>query len=191
MLSGSLDSAVRSGPVLEQLQELLCAATEATEAFKIIQISDNLHFPTLKEGFAKVNGSAQGIFDWIFEDSKTFLDEQPGSEITFQDWLRSGSGIFHIDGKPGSGKSTLMKHICEHSETREILHEWAREKKFIISQFFFWRLGTPDQRSLRGLIRGLLWGVIRQEPQAIGLGLNLAVRGWPLDVRDSLRSGKG
>ena len=29
-------------------------------------------------------------------------------------WLRSGSGIFWISGKPGSGKSTFMKFIASH-----------------------------------------------------------------------------
>ena len=165
VLSSSLDGAVQSGPVLEQLREVLGAATEATEAFKMIQIIDNLHFPTMKERFSNVNGPARNTFDWIFEDSETFLDKQPGSKIALRDWLRSGSGIFHVEGKPGSGKSTLMKHICEHRETREILREWAGEKKLITSQFFFWRPGTHEQKSLRGLICGLLWGIIRQEPQ--------------------------
>jgi hypothetical protein len=165
VLSSSLDGAAQSGPVVEQLREVLGAATEATEAIKIIQILDDLHFPTMKERFSNVNGPARNTFDWVFEDSKTFLHNQPGSKIAFRDWLRSGSGIFHVEGKPGSGKSTLMKHICEHCETRQILREWAGEKKLITSQFFFWRPGTPEQKSLRGLIRGLLWGIIRQEPQ--------------------------
>lgn len=165
VLSSSLDGAAQSGPVLEQLREVLSAATEATEVFRMIQILNNLHFPTMKERFSNVNGPARSTFDWVFEDSKTFLDKQPGSEIAFRGWLRSGSGIFHVEGKPGSGKSTLMKHICEHRETREILREWAGDKKLITWQFFFWRPGTPEQKSLRGLIRGLLWGIIRQEPQ--------------------------
>ncbi|KAN0102071.1 hypothetical protein V8E51_012581 [Hyaloscypha variabilis] len=32
-------------------------------------------------------------------------------------WLRSGSGIFWISGKPGSGKSTFMKFIASHWQT--------------------------------------------------------------------------
>jgi hypothetical protein len=165
VLSSSLDGAAQTGPVLEQLKGVLSAAADATEAFTLIQILDNLYFPTMKDRFTNVNGPARSTFNWIFEDSNTFLDKQPGSEIALRDWLRSGSGIFHVEGKPGSGKSTLMKHICEHRETRQILREWAGEKKLITSQFFFWRPGTPEQKSLRGLIRGLLWGIIRQEPQ--------------------------
>ncbi|KAH6640347.1 hypothetical protein F5144DRAFT_589840 [Chaetomium tenue] len=187
VLSSSLDGAAQSGPVLEQLREVLGAATEAAEAFKVIQVLDNLHFPTMKERFANVSGTAPDTFDWIFdEDSETFLDRQPGSKIAFRDWLRSGTGIFHVEGKPGSGKSTLMKHICEHDETRQILREWAGEKRLITWQFFFWRPGTPEQKSLRGLIRGLLWGIIRQEPQLAKL---LFPRLWlPTKLPESGRS---
>jgi hypothetical protein len=40
-------------------------------------------------------------------------------------WLSSGTGIFHISGKLGSGKSTLMKFICEHESTAAMLRQWA------------------------------------------------------------------
>jgi hypothetical protein len=40
-------------------------------------------------------------------------------------WLSSGSGIFHISGKLGSGKSTLMKYLCEHDSTKFLLERWA------------------------------------------------------------------
>jgi len=40
-------------------------------------------------------------------------------------WLSSGTGIFHISGKLGSGKSTLMKYLCEHDNTKLLLEKWA------------------------------------------------------------------
>ena len=40
-------------------------------------------------------------------------------------WLSSGNGIFHISGKLGSGKSTLMKSLCEHKSTVAMLKQWA------------------------------------------------------------------
>ena len=36
-------------------------------------------------------------------------------------WLTSGGGIFHVCGKLGSGKSTLMKYLCEQSATKDML----------------------------------------------------------------------
>jgi len=41
------------------------------------------------------------------------------------DWLASGGGIFHISGKLGSGKSTLMKYLCDHPSTKAMLETWA------------------------------------------------------------------
>jgi chromosomal replication initiation ATPase DnaA len=40
-------------------------------------------------------------------------------------WMCSGAGIFHISGKLGSGKSTLMKYLCNHDRTKFLLKEWA------------------------------------------------------------------
>lgn len=36
-------------------------------------------------------------------------------------WLRSGSGIYWISGKAGSGKSTLMKHLYLENRVRDLL----------------------------------------------------------------------
>lgn len=43
----------------------------------------------------------------------------------FAAWLRDGDGIFYISGKLGSGKSTLMKYLSDHTRTKEHLREWA------------------------------------------------------------------
>lgn len=46
-------------------------------------------------------------------------------------WLESGSSrdVFHLSGKLGSGKSTLMKHIRGSSRTKEKLDRWAGKHK--------------------------------------------------------------
>ena len=44
---------------------------------------------------------------------------------TFVNWLSTGNGIFHIYGKLGSGKSTLMKFLCDHPRTESELQKWA------------------------------------------------------------------
>jgi hypothetical protein len=40
-------------------------------------------------------------------------------------WISLGARIFHISGKLGSGKSTLMKYLCDHDRTKSLLKEWA------------------------------------------------------------------
>lgn len=46
-------------------------------------------------------------------------------------WLESSSSrdVFHLSGKLGSGKSTLMKHIRGSARTEEKLKKWAGEHK--------------------------------------------------------------
>lgn len=81
-------------------------------------------------------------FEWILEDP----GEDQNSKTTFPEWLRSGSGVFHIAGKPGSGKSTLMKFLATHDKVRKYLEDWAAsdKKRLIFSKFFFWKLGSDD-----------------------------------------------
>ncbi|RSL56714.1 hypothetical protein CEP53_006704 [Fusarium sp. AF-6] len=41
----------------------------------------------------------------------------------FVDWLRSGEGLFWIQGKPGSGKSTLVRYIIDDETTQTLLNQ--------------------------------------------------------------------
>jgi len=60
-----------------------------------------------------------------------------------------------------------MKLLCQHRQTRQHLEAWAGEagKQLIMSQFFFWREGTKSQRSLSGLLRGLLYHMLDAAPE--------------------------
>lgn len=82
-------------------------------------------------------------------------------------WLERDHGIFYISGKPGSGKSTLMKYLCQHKRTRDHLKVWAGDKNLSIGEFFFWRPGSTLQKSLKGIIRGLLHCVLSEAPDLI------------------------
>ncbi|KAM0285156.1 hypothetical protein ACHAQH_001585 [Verticillium albo-atrum] len=85
------------------------------------------------------------------------LNARRSSRQRFRRWLRSDNGVFHISGRAGSGKSTLMKLICQDQTLRDMLDIWAGTKKLIFAHFFFWRSGTDLQRSLEGLYRSLLF----------------------------------
>ncbi|KAI0401058.1 hypothetical protein F4802DRAFT_609708 [Xylaria palmicola] len=75
--------------------------------------------------------------------------------------------IFQSSGKAGSGKSTLMKFICAHPTTVELLREWAGNKRLILADFFFWNSGTALQKSREGLLRSLLFEILRKCPELI------------------------
>ncbi|KAF7532276.1 hypothetical protein G7054_g8109 [Neopestalotiopsis clavispora] len=84
-------------------------------------------------------------FSWAFENSKIGLSQ----------WLRKGEGIFWINGKPGSGKSTFMKFLLNDSRTTELLHQWKSMPGRITANFFFNHRGTHLQKSFKGLMRSL------------------------------------
>lgn len=67
-------------------------------------------------------------FEWFVHAAKSLQEEaQRAAREKFTGWLESGHGVFHISGKPGSGKSTLMKYLIEHTATSGHLNVWASE----------------------------------------------------------------
>lgn len=86
-----------------------------------------------------------------------------GKDIPWDDlseWLHSGSGIYWISGKAGSGKSTLMKHLYSDKRIHELLSLWAHEKRYYLFDYFFMNLGAMEQKSQEGLSRTLLHQIL-------------------------------
>jgi len=82
----------------------------------------------------------------------------------FVEWLRSGTGIYWIQGKMGCGKSTLMKYVTGHNLTREYLLEWVNGKTLHQPSYYFSRTGTSElQNSLQGLYRTILATLLRHD----------------------------
>lgn len=124
-----------------------------------------LYLPNLESRFDEVVTQAEGTFEWIFTDPEAVRQIEPELTTTFPEWLESGDGIFHICGKPGAGKSTLMKYICGHRDTKKLLATWSRDHKLLFAKFFFWRIGGDEQKTIMGLIRGLLLQILREVPE--------------------------
>lgn len=106
-----------------------------------------------------------------------YKNTQRDVNTQLRSWLLDGSGLFHISGKPGSGKSTLMKYLVKHPKVTESLEQWAHPKRLALGRFFFWK---PDhgQNSLDALIRGLLYSVIHYDA-------GLVHSAFPMCSRDS------
>ncbi|KAI0851727.1 hypothetical protein F5Y00DRAFT_274615 [Daldinia vernicosa] len=89
----------------------------------------------------------------------------PGHDITPTRPYKEN--IFHITGKPGAGKSTLMKYLCQSEITLKHLKAWAGEKNLILAKAFFWRLGDDEQKNLAGLTACLLHQILKAAPGLI------------------------
>jgi hypothetical protein len=101
------------------------------------------------------------------EISQDERDLRQNTRDSFLTWLRSDSQIYHISGKAGSGKSTLMKFLCNNPRVKQELDNWAGKKKLIFAPFFFWNSGEKLQMSLQGLFRSLLFETLKQGPALI------------------------
>ncbi|TRX88265.1 hypothetical protein FHL15_010832 [Xylaria flabelliformis] len=109
----------------------------------------------------------ESTFKWLFESPRSDVHGQP-LWSDFQTWLRSSnSDVYWITGKPGSGKSTVMKFVIGHSMLQELLAQWSGPKPFLLARFYFWNAGTPIQRTQEGLLRTLLYQCLRQRPLLI------------------------
>ena len=137
-------------------------ATFETSAFEGItdRILDALHFRAIVERRTTISKAHQRTFEWIYDDRFP----QTSSWDSLPEWLRTGRGCYWINGKAGSGKSTLMKYILEDHRTTEALQQWSCSSELVVASFFFWYAGTPLQKSQTGLLRALLLDVLSPRP---------------------------
>lgn len=104
---------------------------------------------------------------WMHENDQD--DSKQGRTPTnFRAWLKSDSKFYWVTGKPGSGKSTLMKFLYQDPPTREALRTWASGHDLLVAAYFFWEVGkVPLLRTREGLLRTLLFQILRQQPDLI------------------------
>ena len=132
------------------------------------QILQSLHFETISDRFESVDENHANTFDWIFQAAQDGAQiSHAGQSSDFRSWLESGTGIYWINGKAGSGKSTLMKYIVNHRDSSSLLKIWAGGLKLCTGSFFFWNSGTSMQCSQAGLFRSLLYETLSQHPELI------------------------
>ncbi|KAL8877749.1 MAG: hypothetical protein Q9198_004291 [Flavoplaca austrocitrina] len=141
------------------------------------QVLDSLFFPEIDSREDQIQDASDGTCHWIF-DSTTEDRRKPWSN--FRKWLETESGVYWISGKPGAGKSTLMKYIVNEDLTSQLLSNWERGTDLLVITFFFWHTGLPIQKSLEGLLRSLLYQIGDQWPGLVGF----------LDARKGMGSGE-
>lgn len=115
---------------------------------------NSLPFHMMEYRHEEIHEAHPNTYDWAFTN-------------LFQSWLTSSEPVFWISGKPGSGKSTLMKFLVNNRQTSNMLRKWAGDKTLAISSYFFWINGTPLQRSREGLLRSLLYDILRRRPELV------------------------
>ncbi|KAF3006962.1 hypothetical protein E8E14_004380 [Neopestalotiopsis sp. 37M] len=153
---GAMASAFKSLMKQKKLQDIEARLDRTQRALSLhLSIIMSLRFRELPMRLQAITDAHRGTFEWIYNKGH------------FRTWLESGKGIFWISGKPGAGKSTLMKYIDNNSRTQGYLDNWAAPSKAIIVAHYFWNMGTPLQKSLQGLLQTIIFHILRQIPDAI------------------------
>ena len=159
----------RSEPSYSKINRLLEQSVKyagaASELQKEQQILDSLRFPGMTAREDNIADAEPSTFSWVFDELKAPTSHPSVTRLA--NWLCSADKIFWISGKPGSGKSTLMRHIYHHPNTRNRLRLWAQKSELIMSSFYFWYAGTEMQKSRKGLFQSLLHKILSENPKLI------------------------
>jgi len=130
-----------------------------------LHILASLSFPTMTDRYDTIPEAHRQTFEWIFRDP----EERTETWSNFCQWAESGTGVYWINGKAGSGKSTLMRFIVDHPQAQELLGKWAPGQSLEMAAFFFWKSGVLEQRSQAGLLRMILHNVLQKRKDLISV----------------------
>jgi hypothetical protein len=170
-----------------QLQANLGISQTAREQVMQHHIRKSLAFAEMTEGFDSIGKLHDKTFTWFFsnDDSLKSAPERTDARKRYVRWLFSGAGMFHIAGKPGSGKSTLMKFLSRAPSTIAGLLQWAGRfsclvptlhtylvtpgsRNIITVGFFFWkRAHSKLLKSISGLRKSILHDILNECPELV------------------------
>lgn len=125
------------------------------------QFLESLWFSDMNLRTNDISASFPGTFQWMFNGTA----KRPWSSFT--EWLKSSDRIYWVQGKAGSGKTTLMKFIANDPRTRDLLKHSSPNNTTLIVSFYFWLSGSRLQRSLKGLLCSLSRQIMLDEENRI------------------------
>ena len=115
----------------------------------------SLDIAEARDRMQNVEPAYKDTYSWLFD-----------SQVSFRRWLtgKDTEPIFWIYGKPGSGKSTLMKFAMTHQRTQKRLQEYdSNPWKF--AGYFFHNRGTEVQKSIEGFLSEILYQILDQDKE--------------------------
>jgi ankyrin repeat protein len=151
--------------------------TETAEERLYQSFMKSLKFDGMDLRRAVIDPAYAKTCQWIFREERFLRWQDPAHQS-------SNRGFLWIRGKPGSGKSTIMKCILEHLQ--------RRESGCKVISFFFNARGHRLEKSAEGCYRSLLYQMLEQMPK---LRTSLRLTNFPTDgqdwdiavIRDTLR----
>jgi len=114
-------------------------------------IMKNLEFEQMDERLATVATAHLDTCQWLFQRKEYMAWRDPDASST-------NCGFLWLKGKPGAGKSTLMKSAQRHGE---------EEHEDLVISFFFNARGVELQKSTQGMYRSLLHQLLGQRTKQL------------------------
>ncbi|WPA97511.1 uncharacterized protein RHO25_002121 [Cercospora beticola] len=136
-------------------QKLRCLAKDSSTADQNVNetlskhrqtVLDSLRFQELGARQAILKDAHKSTCEWILEHPE------------YAKWSHSDCGAFWIVGKPGAGKSTLMKFIYSKADKAKSEHEF-------VFGFFFNARGNTLERTTNGLYQALAFELLSAFPK--------------------------
>lgn len=150
--------------------------TEHMREDSMQQLLASLSFPQQNYRFATIEPAFRHTCQWFLTTPEY---------IRWRDWkLREAHhGIFWLKGKPGAGKSTIIKYALDHANAT---HTGERNISFAFNA-----RGERLEKCTEGMYRSLLSQVARSVPSLVESVHTKAVEeyataGWPLELLRSL-----
>lgn len=118
---------------------------------RLWRIIDSLSFADMQSRQHSISEAFPETYSWALEKDTAELAT----------WLQSGSNMYWVSGKAGSGKSTFMKFLGKNQRTRTLLQEWSgKDNRLVVIECFFWYAGSGLQKSIEGLLRTILYHIL-------------------------------
>lgn len=186
------------------------------------RVLSSLKFESMyaRENASPINQSHEGTFQWIFKDVSESNnssedvskydrsldnDFESGSSSddgfyapkpvwsSFVHWLQSDEKFYWISGKPGSGKSSLIRYLVLDPRTTDLLQRRPSAENTKVLRCFIWAAGNSIQRSQKGVLATLLHELLSDEAMPIDqvtkqYGMKRSIEDWSLkELQDSLQ----
>jgi len=160
-MPNTYESVVVSGGNVQLGDTYTCNNKDDPVRQRYEQIVSSTSWPQMSLRKNQIVDSYPDTFSWVFDH-----DDGQHPWDNFMQWLSGSDTTYWVAGKPGSGKSTLMKFLASHSRIDELLCS-SQHRQPVILYFYFWASGMEMQRSLQSCLRTLLNQLLHALPREI------------------------
>lgn len=121
-----------------------------SEAKGPVALIHSFEFHAQNPRWYHISRAHEESFHWIW-------GTEPGNP-GFTNWLRREDPLFWISGKPGAGKSTLMRYLAENKYTMSLLSR--NTDASILVRYFFHELGESQEKNFGGLLYAIVYQLL-------------------------------